>query len=182
MEKKENKMHLPTLDDLFTTQEERDSARLEKVVEISIKDIDDFPKHPFKVLVNDEMQSLIESVKEKGVIDPVIVRKKQDGRYEMISGHRRKKARKKKKIDTIPCLVRDLTDDEVKRISEIINETQVVEGDLRREIALNIKRLQEIGCYRGKRHRQGLPVRGQKTKTNARTRKGPKRTVANKKK
>ena len=78
--------------------------------------------------------------------------------------------------------VRDLTDDEVKKISEIINETQMVEGDLRREIALNIKRLQEIGCYRGKRHRQGLPVRGQKTKTNARTRKGPKRTVANKKK
>jgi small subunit ribosomal protein S13 len=78
--------------------------------------------------------------------------------------------------------VRDLTDDEVKRISAVINETQVVEGDLRREIAMNIKRLQEIGCYRGKRHRVGLPVRGQKTKTNARTRKGPKRTVANKKK
>ncbi|MCM1082410.1 MAG: 30S ribosomal protein S13 [Clostridium sp.] len=78
--------------------------------------------------------------------------------------------------------VRDLTDDEVKRISEVINETQVVEGDLRREIALNIKRLQEIGCYRGIRHRKGLPVRGQKTKTNARTRKGPKKTVANKKK
>lgn len=78
--------------------------------------------------------------------------------------------------------VRDLTDDEVKRISEIINDTQMVEGDLRREIALNIKRLQEIGCYRGIRHRKGLPVRGQKTKTNARTRKGPKRTVANKKK
>ena len=78
--------------------------------------------------------------------------------------------------------VRDLTDDEVKRLSEVINETQVVEGDLRREIALNIKRLQEIGCYRGIRHRKGLPVRGQKTKTNARTRKGPKKTVANKKK
>ncbi|MGN0465577.1 MAG: 30S ribosomal protein S13 [Lachnospiraceae bacterium] len=78
--------------------------------------------------------------------------------------------------------VRDLTDDEVRKISEIINETQMVEGDLRREIALNIKRLQEIGCYRGIRHRKGLPVRGQKTKTNARTRKGPKRTVANKKK
>ena len=78
--------------------------------------------------------------------------------------------------------VRDLTDDEVKKISEIINETQMVEGDLRREIAMNIKRLQEIGCYRGIRHRKGLPVRGQKTKTNARTRKGPKRTVANKKK
>ena len=78
--------------------------------------------------------------------------------------------------------VKDLTDDEVKRISAVIYETMMVEGDLRRDVALNIKRLQEIGCYRGIRHRKGLPVRGQKTKTNARTRKGPKRTVANKKK
>jgi len=78
--------------------------------------------------------------------------------------------------------VRDLTDDEVKRNSSIIEADYQVEGDLRREIAMNIKRLQEIGCYRGIRHRKGLPVRGQKTKTNARTRKGPKRTVANKKK
>jgi small subunit ribosomal protein S13 len=78
--------------------------------------------------------------------------------------------------------VRDLTDEEVGRIRDVIDETQQVEGDLRREIALNIKRLQEIGCYRGIRHRKGLPVRGQKTKTNARTRKGPRRTVANKKK
>lgn len=78
--------------------------------------------------------------------------------------------------------VKDLTDEEVKKISAVIDETQVVEGDLRREVAMNIKRLQEIGCYRGIRHRKGLPVRGQNTKTNARTRKGPKRTVANKKK
>ncbi len=78
--------------------------------------------------------------------------------------------------------VRELTDDEVKRLAEIIEKDYMVEGDLRREVALNIKRLQEIGCYRGIRHRKGLPVRGQKTKTNARTRKGPKRTVANKKK
>ncbi|MBE5968923.1 MAG: 30S ribosomal protein S13 [Lachnospiraceae bacterium] len=78
--------------------------------------------------------------------------------------------------------VRDLTDDEVKKLAAIIEESYTVEGELRREIALNIKRLQEIGCYRGIRHRKGLPVRGQKTKTNARTRKGPKRTVANKKK
>ena len=79
--------------------------------------------------------------------------------------------------------VKDLTDDEVKKISEAIaDEGILVEGDLRRDTALNIKRLQEIGCYRGIRHRKGLPVRGQKTKTNARTRKGPKRTVANKKK
>ena len=78
--------------------------------------------------------------------------------------------------------VKDLTDEEVARIRVVIDASQTVEGDLRREIALNIKRLQEIGCYRGIRHRKGLPVRGQKTKTNARTRKGPKRTVANKKK
>ena len=78
--------------------------------------------------------------------------------------------------------VRDLTDDEVRKIASVIDETQMVEGDLRREIAMNIKRLQEIGCYRGIRHRKGLPVRGQKTKTNARTCKGPRRTVANKKK
>ena len=78
--------------------------------------------------------------------------------------------------------VRDLTDEEVGRIRDVIDQSQQVEGDLRREIALNIKRLQEIGCYRGIRHRKGLPVRGQKTKTNARTRKGPRRTVANKKK
>ena len=79
--------------------------------------------------------------------------------------------------------VKDLTDDEVKKMSAVIDEKNIlVEGDLRRDIALNIKRLQEIGCYRGIRHRKGLPVRGQKTKTNARTRKGPKRTVANKKK
>lgn len=78
--------------------------------------------------------------------------------------------------------IRDLTDDEVAKLREVIDGTQQVEGDLRREIALNIKRLMEIGCYRGIRHRKGLPCRGQKTKTNARTCKGPRRTVANKKK
>ncbi len=77
---------------------------------------------------------------------------------------------------------RDLTDEEVNALREELETGYMVEGDLRREVALNIKRLQEIGCYRGIRHRRGLPVRGQKTKTNARTRKGPRRTVANKKK
>ena len=78
--------------------------------------------------------------------------------------------------------VKDLTEDEAAKIREIIANKYQVEGDLRREVALNIKRLSEIGCYRGIRHRRGLPVRGQKTKTNARTRKGPKRTVGAKKK
>ncbi|MRN57086.1 30S ribosomal protein S13 [Paenibacillus monticola] len=78
--------------------------------------------------------------------------------------------------------VRDLTEDEVSKLRETIDKSVKVEGDLRREVSLNIKRLTEIGCYRGVRHRRGLPVRGQRTKTNARTRKGPRRTVANKKK
>ena len=79
--------------------------------------------------------------------------------------------------------VKDLTDDEVKKLAETITDLGVeVEGDLRRDVSLNIKRLTEIGCYRGIRHRKGLPVRGQKTKTNARTRKGPRKTIANKKK
>ncbi|MGC5327765.1 30S ribosomal protein S13 [Brevibacillus sp. SYSU BS000544] len=78
--------------------------------------------------------------------------------------------------------VRDLTEDEVSKLREFIDKNIKVEGDLRREVSLNIKRLMEIGCFRGIRHRRGLPVRGQRSKTNARTRKGPRRTVANKKK
>lgn len=78
--------------------------------------------------------------------------------------------------------VRDLTEDEASKLRDSIDKTTKVEGDLRREVSMNIKRLMEIGCYRGIRHRRGLPVRGQRSKTNARTRKGPRRTVANKKK
>ena len=78
--------------------------------------------------------------------------------------------------------VKDLTEDETNKIREVIDANYTVEGDLRRQVALDIKRLMEIGCYRGIRHRKGLPVRGQRTKTNARTRKGPKKTIANKKK
>ena len=78
--------------------------------------------------------------------------------------------------------IKDLTEEEVSKIRQLIEDDHIVEGDLRREIAMNIKRLKEIGCYRGIRHRKGLPCRGQKTKTNARTRKGPKKTVSRKKK
>lgn len=78
--------------------------------------------------------------------------------------------------------IKDLTEDEVNALRDYVNKHLTVEGDLRRQIALDIKRLREIGCYRGMRHRKGLPVRGQKTKTNARTRKGPKKTIAGKKK
>ena len=112
MEKKKEKMYLPSIDDLFTTQKTRDEADLEKVANIKLNDIDDFPEHPFKVIVNDELKDMAESIKEKGVLSPALVRQKDDGRYEMISGHRRKKVSELANKDTIPCIVRDLTDDE----------------------------------------------------------------------
>ena len=93
------------------------------------------------------------------------------------------KGRGKKKTGINPdTRCKDLTEDEVAKLREVIENDYLVEGDLRREVALNIKRMVEIDCYRGRRHKNGLPVRGQRTKTNARTRKGPVKTIANKKK
>ena len=114
MEKKKEKMPIPkiSLDDLFTTQYERDTANLEKIVNINILDIDDFPDHPFKVLVNDELQQMCDSIRDNGVLVPALVRPKASGKYEMISGHRRKKASELVGLKDIPCVVRDLTDDE----------------------------------------------------------------------
>ena len=111
-EKKEKRMRLPTIDNYFSTQEERENEKLEKIVNVDINQIDDFPNHPFKVLYNDEMNDMVESIKEKGVLVPTIVRMKSDGRYEMISGHRRKYASELAKLEKIPCIVRDLSDDE----------------------------------------------------------------------
>ena len=112
MAKTESKMPLPKLDDLFTTEEERTNANLEKVIDIKINDIDDFPDHPFKVIENDDMYNMRDSIIENGVLVPALVRPKADGRYEMISGHRRKFASELANKETIPCIVRDLSDDE----------------------------------------------------------------------
>ena len=112
MKEQEQKMKLPKLDDLFTTQAERDFENAEKVEEIDIGKITDFPEHPFKVQNDDKMQEMVKSVKEYGVILPVIVRPKEDGTYEMISGHRRKRACELAGIDKIKCIVKDLSDDE----------------------------------------------------------------------
>ena len=112
-EKKKQEIPIPfKLDDFFTTQETRDDEQKEKVESIDISLIDDFKEHPFKVIENDELKALEESINTSGVLSPVIVRKKDEGRYEMISGHRRKFACNKLGIDKIPCLVKDLTDDE----------------------------------------------------------------------
>src|SRR5574344_589458 len=103
---------LPTLDDLFSTQEQRDDAKLQKIRDIPIADIDDFPDHPFKVRDDEDMIQLVVSVKERGVITPATVRQKEDGRYELISGHRRKRACELAGFDTLRCEVVELNRDE----------------------------------------------------------------------
>ena len=112
MTEKRNEMHLPSIDDLFTTQEQRDEQQLDKIINIQIKDISDFPDHPFKVKNDEEMQKLADSIREKGILLPTIVRQKEDGSFEMISGHRRKRAAQIVGLKEIPCIVKNLTDDE----------------------------------------------------------------------
>ena len=134
MKEKEEKMHLPkvTIDDFFTNQEERDAQKLEKIQKISITQISSFPNHPFKVRDDEKMFETVESIKEHGVLVPAIVRPKEDGTYEMVSGHRRKRACELAQIGELPCIVRNLTDDEATII--------MVDSNLQREQILPSER------------------------------------------
>lgn len=109
---REINFNLPSADDLFSTQEERDEAKREMIMEIPIDEICDFPNHPFKIRMDEEMANLVESVKQYGVLSPVIVRPKEDGSYEMIAGHRRRYASELAEKTEIPCIVRNLSDEE----------------------------------------------------------------------
>lgn len=151
MEKKETKMQIPkiTLDDLFSTQEQRDNANLEKVIDIKLTDIDDFPDHPFKVKDDDEMDNMRQSVEENGILHPILVRPKSDGRYELISGHRRKRASQLANKETIPCIVRDLTNDEATII--MVDSNMQREEILPSEKAFAYKMKLEALCHQGKR-------------------------------
>ena len=124
MTDKDKRMELPkiSLDDLFTTQTERDAE--EYVIPIPLSEIDDFPNHPYKVVDNEKMQELSESIKEYGVSQPVIVRKKENGRYEMISGHRRKRASELAGKEDILAIIKDLTDEEATILMVDSNENQ----------------------------------------------------------
>lgn len=106
------KMKLPSVDDLFSTEESRQEAKLKKIYDIPLSEIDDFPDHPFKVRDDEDMENLVESIKERGVITPATVRQKDNGRYELISGHRRKRACEKIGIETLRCEVVELTKEE----------------------------------------------------------------------
>ena len=110
--KNEIKMFLPSIDDLFSTEEIRQEAKLAKIYDIPISEIDDFPDHPYRVLDDEDMQALMDSISERGIITPAMVRKKEDGRYEMISGHRRKHACERLGLETLRCEVVDVSRDE----------------------------------------------------------------------
>ena len=112
MKEQDQKMKLPNLDDLFSSQEQRDYEKAEKVEEIELSKISNFPDHPFKVVDDEKMEEMVKSVKEYGVIIPVIVRPKENGTYEMISGHRRKRACELAGVKQIRCIVKNLSDDE----------------------------------------------------------------------
>ena len=119
---------LTSVDELFTTQEIREDAKLERVVNLSPAEISDFPNHPFKVRMDEEMLQMAESVKQHGVLVPVLVRPKENGGYEMVSGHRRKCAAELAEMSEIPCIVRNLTDDEAVIV--------MVDSNLQRETIL----------------------------------------------
>ena len=110
--KKEPRFEIPNVDEMFSTQEMRDEVHMTKIQMLPLSEIDPFPNHPFKVQDNEDMLQLVESVKERGVIVPVAVRKKEDGRYELISGHRRKRASELAGLETIPAEIKDLSRDE----------------------------------------------------------------------
>ena len=112
MAKRNTDFSLTSIDDLFSSQEQRDDAKLSKIRDIPLSEIDDFPEHPYKVRDDEDMLQLVESIKERGVITPATVRQKEDGRYEMISGHRRKRASELAGFDTLRCEVVELTRDQ----------------------------------------------------------------------
>ncbi len=132
MKEQESKMILPSVDSLFTSQEQRDLENAEKVEYIEISKIKDFPNHPFKVINDEKMQDLVSSIKERGVIIPVMVRPKEDGTYEMVSGHRRKMAAQIAGLKDIKCIVKELTDDEATII--------MVDSNIQREEVLPSER------------------------------------------
>ena len=119
---------LTSVDSMFTTQEERDNAQRSYLIDIPTQEISDFPNHPFHVRMDEEMERLVDSVKERGVLAPVLVRPMPDGSYQMVSGHRRRMAAELAELPTVPCIVRELTDDEAVII--------MVDSNLQREQVL----------------------------------------------
>lgn len=141
------KLNLPSADDLFSTQEERDDAKREKVLDILLSEIDSFPDHPFQVRLDEAMQAMADSVKTFGIQTPAIVRQKEDGRYELVSGHRRKMACELAGLETMPCIIRQMSRDEA-----II---AMVDSNLQRETILPSEKAKSYKMKMEALNRQG---------------------------
>ena len=152
---------LPTkgLDDLFSTQEERDEAKLQKIRDIPLTEIDDFPDHPFQVLEDEDMFQLVESIKERGVITPATVRQKEDGRYELVSGHRRKKACELAGFETLRCEVVELTRDEatILMVESNFQRSQILPSEKAFAYKMRLEAMnRQSECEAGYRKRNGI--------------------------
>ena len=154
---RETKIELTAYDDLFQTDESREEAKLSKIRDIPISEIDEFPDHPFKVLMDEDMEQLVESIKRNGVMTPATVRLKEDGRYELISGHRRKKACELAGLETLKCEVKELTRDEAIIV--------MVESNLQRSVILPSEKafaykLKEVDLNKARLEREidNLPI------------------------
>lgn len=143
-------VHLTSLDDLFTTQEERDDAQREKVFSIPLDEIHDFPDHPFRVIQDDAMNEMAESVRQFGVLVPAMVRPRAEGGYELISGHRRKMASTLAGKDTLPCIVRDLSDDEaiIVMVDANLQREQLLPSEKAKAYKMKLEALKRQGARR----------------------------------
>lgn len=150
MTKRKSDFDLPTLDDLFTTQKERDEAKLPKIHNIALDLIDPFPNHPYKVKDDESMDQLVESIRERGVITPVIVRPKEDGRYELVSGHRRKRACELLGTETIRCEIRHLTIEEatVMMVDSNLQRPQILPSELAFAYKMRLEAMKKQGQRR----------------------------------
>lgn len=166
MDERESKIKMPfKIDDFFTTQEERDDMKKEKVEEIDISLLDTFENHPFKVFDNEDLKKLTESVKDNGILEPIIVRKKDNNRYEIISGHRRKKACELNGLTKIPCLIRNMSDDEatILMVDSNMHREQILPSEKAYAYKLKLDALK----HQGKRNDLTCTPVGYKLKTGA---------------
>lgn len=146
--KKNNKIELTAYDDLFETDQSRKEAALSRIREIPIAEIDCFPDHPFKVLVDEDMEQLVDSVKRNGIMTPAIVRQKEDGRYEMISGHRRKKACELAELQTLKCEVKELNRDEavITMVESNLQRSTILPSEKAFAYKMRLEAMNRQGC------------------------------------
>jgi len=152
---KELKLNLPSADDLFSTQEERDDAQREKVLDIPLSEIDSFPDHPFQVRMDESMQAMADSVKAFGIQTPAVVRQKEDGRYELVSGHRRKMACELAGLDAMPCIVRQMSRDDaiIAMVDSNLQREQILPSEKAKSYKMKLEAMKRQGqrtdltCY-----------------------------------